>query len=138
MILRQIYKVALAIVDWRRCLPIGLGSAESLVVGIAKIVKEKGYQIANSLGAKIEEPHGDTVGILKILPAKKGLFGMKEQEPIFLGRILTRDFYTGSTSKWVLEVYGKQNLAEAEEIRKALKSRYEKVDIRIDLKESVR
>ena len=109
-------------------------SSESLVVGIAEVLKEKGYQISDAHGTRIEVPRGDIVGILKFLPPKKGFFGTKEQAPIFLGRILTKDFYTGSTSKLIFEVYGKDNLAEAEEISKVLKSRYEKVGIRIDLK----
>jgi len=109
-------------------------SYESPARGVSEILKEKGYQIADSFGKKVDTPRGDTVGILKILPPKKGLFGKKEQEPVFLGKIMTRDFYTGSTSKWVFEVYGKDHLADAEEIIKALKSRYEKVEIRIDLK----
>ncbi|MGQ9781360.1 MAG: hypothetical protein ACUVQ8_03785 [Nitrososphaeria archaeon] len=109
-------------------------SSESPVVGISEMLKGKGYQIADSFGKRVEMPRGDTVGILKILPPKKGFFGKKEQEPVFLGKIMTRDFYTGSTSKWVFEVYGKDYLAEAEEIVKVLKSKYEKIEIRVDLK----
>ena len=113
-------------------------SADSLLVGIAKVLKGKGYQISDSFGTRVEEPRGDTIGILKVLPPAKGFFGKKEQTPIFLGKILTRDFYTGSTSKWVFEVYGKDQLAEAEEIKKILTPIYEKTEIRIDLKESRR
>ena len=111
-----------------------VGYAESLVVGIAKVLKEKGYQISDSFGKRIDEPRGDIIGILKVLPPVKGFFGKKEQAPFFFGKISTKDFYTGSTSKWVFEVYGKENLAEAEEIKKSLMSRYEKVEIRIELK----
>jgi hypothetical protein len=111
-----------------------VGYAESLVVGIAKVLKEKGYQITDSFGKKIDEPRGDIIGILKILPPVKGFFGKREQAPIFLGKISTKDFYTGSTSKWIFEVYGKENLAEAEEIKKSLMLKYEKVEIRIESK----
>jgi len=86
---------------------------ESLVYEIARILKSKGYEIANFSGVKVSNPEDhDGVGILKP-SCKKGFLGWKKRGK-HLGNLLLKNSAKGTSekSKWILRVNGRENIQE--------------------------
>ncbi len=106
-------------------------------VGVARFLKQRGYELANSNGYKQDEPSQDVVGILKPRePISHQFLGFKwdsEQSALYIGRLWLENLREGATleNKWVLEVYGRAHVLELSEVAKDLAKEYE---IGLDIK----
>ena len=109
---------------------------ESLVYEIARILKSKGYEIANFSGVKVSNPEDhDGVGILKPRPT---FFGFKRRGE-YMGYLWLNSVRGASENKrWFLEVNGRQNVQELIDLVKNELSGINdaKIEIRLDCEES--
>ena len=111
---------------------------ESPAYEVARILREKGYRIADITGEECYEPDEDVIGILKGGRRAPGgpIFGtLFGKRGLFIGRIFFNNKPRGAEvgKRWVLEVYGREYVEELRELAEELSSRYG-VDIDVRLK----
>jgi hypothetical protein len=108
---------------------------ESPVYIITKTLKAKGYLIADSTGLRTHEPSHDVLGILEPKPPKKcfGVFN-KKQRALYIGKLWLNNHvrYADEHSRWVLEVYGRNNVSKLGDIfREIVESK--KINVQVTL-----
>ena len=112
---------------------------ESLTYAIAKTIRDKGYEIADSTGRKISEPPQDALGILEPRePIEKSFFGFfkrkEKQKALHTGTLWVDNYVRGAKhdKNWVLEVYGRNNVQKLIELVKEF-SEPKKVSVQVSL-----
>ena len=98
---------------------------------VAKILREKGYDIADPICIRKEEPDKDVVGILKPRnPIQKSFLGIKwnkKQRALYIGTLWLENQPRGARfdENWVLEVYGRDQIPELTEVVGELSRKYQ-------------
>ena len=110
---------------------------ESPVYSIAKELRKRGYEIADSIGVRITEPEEEVIGILKDRePIKKSFLGIKwekAQPALYVGKLWLNHpkIRARENKSWVLEVYGREYVPEMMNLIEELSSPY---GVRVDVK----
>ncbi|MBI2542736.1 MAG: hypothetical protein HYW24_00935 [Candidatus Aenigmarchaeota archaeon] len=93
---------------------------EIATFNVAKILKEKGYQLADSDGVRVKEPNRDYIGILE----PKRFLGLELSGIImpasYIGTLLLNGQGATFDGKWILDVYGRNNVPKMTELMKEL------------------
>ncbi|MFH0949371.1 MAG: hypothetical protein V1802_02695 [Candidatus Aenigmatarchaeota archaeon] len=111
---------------------------ESPAYVINRALQEKGYQIANCAGIKVDEPSHDHIGILEPrAPVSRNFLGIKwheRQRALYLGTLwLTNPAIGASEEQWVLEVYGRDNVPKLTELVRELSEPFHvKVEVKLE------
>jgi len=111
---------------------------ESPAFDIARTLRERGYEIASSLGIRQTEPNLNVIGILKPrAPVQKSLLGFKwtkERRALYIGKLWLNSRIIGARygENWVLDVFGRDNVSELTEIVREF-SEPRGVDVKIRL-----
>ena len=97
---------------------------ESVAYAIAETLREKGYEVASCSGMRQTEPDHNVIGILNPKNSiQKSFLGIKGyKRASFLGTLWLENESRGAeeNKKWVLEVYGRENIPELTELVKEL------------------
>jgi len=112
---------------------------ESPTYAIARTLKDKGYQIADSTGMRVSEPSHDVLGILEPRnPIEKSFLGFKwnkKQRALYEGTLWINNQARGAKpdENWVLEVYGRNNVPKLTElVRELSEPKGVSVQVRLD------
>jgi hypothetical protein len=111
---------------------------ESPTYAIAKTIKDKGYQIADSTGMRVSEPPNHVLGILEPKePIEKSFLGFKwkrKQRALHIGTLWLANDARGAKpdENWVLEVYGRNNVPKLTELVREF-SEPKKVSVQVRL-----
>lgn len=108
---------------------------ETPAYAIARILNEKGYQIADSLGMKIEEPEHSVLGILEPRETTKGFLGIKTRQRALFPGVLYLDENHGlkDNKQWVMKIYGRENIPKMKKLAEEISAQYDNVGIKIIL-----
>ena len=107
-------------------------------VAVARTLRDRGYDIADSNGIRQSEPDKYVVGILKPgQPIQNSFLGFKwdSLEALYIGRLWLKDQATGAKldENWVLEIYGRAYVPELTELVKELSEPHQtQVQIRLE------
>jgi len=102
---------------------------------IANFLKEKGYEISDMVGIRLDKPLPFVIGILEPR-GYYNLFGLKiRRRASHIGTLWLDNYIKGAKpdSKWVLSVYGKDSLNKLSEILEDFpKPYYVKIKINLE------
>jgi len=116
----------------------GVTYYENPTLAVVKLLRERGYEIADCIGMRTHMPDRDAVGILKPRPPveKKFLFFHRKvkQRALFIGVLWLDNKLRGAKidKTWILEVYGREYVQELTELAKELEKTHSK-DIHVVL-----
>ncbi len=117
----------------------GVSSYKSPAYEIARKLRQMGYEIADCIGMRQNEPDRDSVGILQLRdPVQKSFLGIKynkKQRALYLGTLWLDNppRKAKEDEKWILDVYGKENISQLTDVVKKLSESYS-IKFQVELK----
>lgn len=117
----------------------GVSYYESPAYMVVRSLRKKGYEIANTIGIRENEPDQGAIGILKPKhPVEKGFWVFRrkvKQRALFIGTLWFDNEARGARpdKRWVLEVYGREHVQELMKLAKELAKTYA-MDIHVVLR----